>query len=46
MSRIEIWIKDIYELDNFTETWESSKTYKLPKHVFFPLFNIFYYLIY
>ena len=31
MCHIEIWIKDIYELDNFTETWKSSNTYKLPK---------------
>jgi len=22
MCHIEIWIKDIYELDNFTETWK------------------------
>jgi hypothetical protein len=34
MSRIEIWIKDIYELDNFTETWKSSNICKLPKQVF------------
>jgi len=34
MSHIEIWITYIYEIDNFTETWMSSNTYKLPKHVF------------
>ena len=40
MRHIENWIKDnlykvIYELDDFTKTWKSSNTYKLPKHVFF-----------
>ena len=35
MSHVEIWIKAICELDNFTETWKSINTYKLPKLVFF-----------
>jgi len=46
MSHFEIRIKDVYELDNFTETLKSSNTYKLPTHVFFKiLLNIFYDLI-
>ena len=46
MRYIEIWIKDIYELDNFKTTWKSSNIYRLPKQVVFMfLFNIFYYLI-
>jgi hypothetical protein len=47
MRSIKIWIKDIYELDNFELTWKSSNIYSLPIQVFFIfLFNIFYYLIF
>ena len=46
MSHIEIWIKDIYELDNFKTNWKSSNIYSLPIQVIFKfLFNIFHYLI-
>ena len=46
MRSIKIWIKDIYELDNFKTTWKSSNIISLPKHVFFMfLFNIFHFLI-
>ena len=46
ISHIQIWIRYIYKLDNFKETWKSINTYKLPKQVFFEfVFNIFYYLI-
>ena len=30
MRSIKIWIKDIYELDNFETTWKSSNIYSLP----------------
>ncbi len=44
---IKIWIKDIYELDNFETPWKSSNIYSLPIRVFLMfLFNIFYYLIF
>ena len=42
MRYIEIWIMDIYELNNFETTWKSSNIYSLPKQVFF---NIFHYSI-
>ncbi len=46
MRSIKIWIKDIYELDNFETTWKSSNIYSLPRQVFFMfLFNVFHYLI-
>jgi hypothetical protein len=46
MRYIEIWIKGIYELDNFKTTWKSSNIYHFRKQVFFKfLFNIFCYLI-
>ena len=35
MSSFEIWIKDIYELDNFKTTWKSINIYRLPQQVFF-----------
>ena len=38
MRSIEVWIKDIYELDNFGTTWKSSNLYSLPKYGFFPSF--------
>ena len=40
MRSIEIWIKDIYELNNFKPTWKSSNIYSLPKQVFFCFFLI------
>ena len=47
MRSIKIWIKDIYELDNFGATWKSSNIYSLPiRELFIFLFNIFYYLIF
>jgi len=47
MRSITIWIKDIYELDNFETTWKSSNFYSLSIQVFFMfLFNIFYDLIF
>jgi hypothetical protein len=43
---MRIWIKDIYELNNFETTWKSSNIYSLPKQVIFMfLFNIFHYSI-
>ena len=46
MRSIEIWIKDIYEPDNFGTTWKSINMHSFPKQVFFMfLFDIFYYLI-
>ena len=46
MRSIEIWMKDIYELNNFETTWKSSNIYSLPKQVYFMfLFNIFHYSI-
>ena len=38
MRYTEIWIKDIYELDNKKKTWKSSNIYHLSKHVFFVSF--------
>ncbi len=46
MRYIEIWIMDIYELNDFKPTWKSSNIYSLPKQVFFMFrFNIFHYSI-
>ncbi len=46
MSHIEIWIKDIYELDNFEPAWKSSNIYFLPIQVIFKfIFLICHYLI-
>ena len=40
-NKIKIWIKDIYELDDFIKTWKSSNIYHLPKHVFLCFFFIY-----
>ena len=47
ISHIKIWIKDIYELDNFEPTWKSKNIYFLPNQVFLKknFFIICHYLI-
>jgi hypothetical protein len=42
MSGIEIWIHDIYELDNFIKTWKSSNTYNLPNREFLKFFLTYF----
>ena len=44
MRYIEIWIMDIYELNNFETTWKSSNIYSLPKQVFY-MFLLIYFII-
>ncbi len=46
MGSIEIWIMDVYELNDFKPTWKSSNIYSLRKQAFFMFrFNIFNYSI-